>query len=74
MIQTKTLTSSAGKRERHLIIKVNDPTLTYSEQLAKVMDEYDLFISDHDCTMTPVFRRWFLSDSANPGAHAPGLG
>ncbi len=65
MIQTKTLTSSAGKRERHLIIKVDDPTLPFSVQLARVKEEYELFINDHDCTMTPVFRRWFLSDSAN---------
>ena len=68
MIKSKVITASGGKREAHAIITVDDPTLTFGRQLEEILTQYDEVKTALGSGMRPVFRRWFLSDSANQRA------
>ena len=65
MITTKIIEASGGKREAHTIITIDDPTLTYEQQLAGILMQYEEVKSSLGERMRPVFRRWFLSDAVN---------
>lgn len=65
MITTKTILASRGKRETHAIITIDDPTLTFEQQLNDILIQYEKTKSSLGKEMQPVFRRWFLSDAVN---------
>lgn len=65
MITTKTITASDGKREAHTIITIDNPTLTFEQQLHEILTQYEEAKESLGQTMRPVFRRWFLSDAVN---------
>lgn len=65
MITVKTIEASGGKREAHTIITIDNPTLTFERQLDEILSQYEEAKLSLGKEMRPVFRRWFLSDSAN---------
>lgn len=71
MITTKITTASGEKNEAHSIITVNDSTLGFEQQLAQIERQYAELKETLSDRMCPVFRRWFLSDSANQQASLP---
>ncbi len=71
MIKIKRFVTADMRREVHAIITVSDPTLSFHRQLEEVMDDYASLVRDAGGVMKPVFRRWFVSDSANQSAHLP---
>lgn len=71
MITTKTMRTSEGKREAHTIITVDDPTLTFENQLNEVLRQYEESKATLGQEMRPVFRRWFLSDAVNQQPFLP---
>jgi len=56
--------SAGGVAEFHYMIMVNDPALTFEQQLEAVLEAY---VSLMEGKM-PLFRRFFLSDPANQAA------
>ena len=64
-LKVKKFVCSSGLREAHIMICVENPTLTARQQLKAIYDEYRLFLREEADGLVPVFRRWFLSDSAN---------
>lgn len=71
MIERKDLVSSNGGRETHAIIKISDPTLTFSEQVNQIVADFHVLQTECGGNMHPVFCRWFLSDSANQAGLLP---
>mgnify|MGYP002525839675 FL=1 len=52
-------------REYHVMLHVDDATLTYSEQLEAILNAYNSLLEDELKGARSVFKRYFLSDSAN---------
>ena len=50
--------------EYHTIFHIDDPTLSYAEQLNTLITAYSNWLAEHE-GQTPLFRRFFLSDAAN---------
>lgn len=73
MITTRITKASGGKNEAHSIITVNDTTLGFEQQLAQIERQYAELKETLSDRMCPVFRRWFLSDSANRQASLPDM-
>lgn len=73
MITTKIIKASGGKNEAHSIITVKDTTLGFEQQLAQIERQYAELKETLSDRMCPVFRRWFLSDSANQKASLPDM-
>ena len=71
MITTKIIKAASEKCEAHSIITVNDPSLGFEQQLAQIERQYAELKETLSDRMCPVFRRWFLSDSANQQASLP---
>lgn len=71
MITTKIIKAASEKCEAHSIITVNDPSLGFERQLAQIERQYAELKETLSDRMCPVFRRWFLSDSANQQASLP---
>lgn len=71
MIQKKTLTARGGGRETHAIITVDDSSLSFKEQLESVRHQYHVLRDEEGERMRPMFKRWFLSDSANQASLLP---
>lgn len=71
MITTKITEASGGKREAHTIITIDDPTLTFENQLGEILRQYEVAKASLGPEMRPVFRRWFLSDSVNQQPSLP---
>lgn len=65
MIKVKNLVSATGGREIHAIITVDRSTLPFIGQLREVEHELSDYLKHHGDGMSPVFMRWFVSDSAN---------
>ncbi len=60
-----------GIAEHHLMITVSNPKLTFSDQLASVITTLNRVVSTLRTGTVPVFKRWFLSDSANQAFMLP---
>lgn len=73
MITTRIIKAASGKCEAHSIITVNDPSLGFERQLAEIERQYSELKGTLSESMCPVFRRWFLSDSANQQALLPDM-
>lgn len=71
MIQKKTLIARGGGRETHAIITVDDKAKDFKGQLRGIEEEYNRLLEEEGERMRPVFKRWFLSDSANQAALLP---
>ncbi|MDE6400624.1 MAG: hypothetical protein K2L68_07170 [Muribaculaceae bacterium] len=71
MIRTKILKASTGKREAHSMITIDNPTLPFLEQVEEISRQYDELLASLGDGMTPVFRRWFLSDAVNQQPSLP---
>lgn len=56
---------AGGVIEYHAMIHVSDPTLTYHEQVEALMETYDHLLKNNVKGGVAVFKRYFLSDSAN---------
>lgn len=54
-----------GVSEYHVIINVENPFLTFEEQLSALFSAYDNLLSDRLKGAVSVFKRYFLSDAAN---------
>ena len=52
-------------REYHVMLHVDDATLTYSEQLEAILNAYNSLLESELKGARSVFKRYFLSDSAN---------
>ncbi len=52
-------------REYHVMLHVDDATLTYSEQLEAILNAYNSLLEGELKGARSVFKRYFLSDSAN---------
>ena len=52
-------------REYHVMLHVDDATLTYSEQLEAILNAYNSLLEGELKGACSVFKRYFLSDSAN---------
>lgn len=55
--------------EYHLIVHVAKPSLPFTEQLEAVLNGYNEIITNHLSGATAVFKRYYLSDSANQASH-----
>lgn len=51
--------------EFHVMVRVNNPLLSFQEQLDAVLDAYQQLIGDRLKGAVAVFKRYFLSDAAN---------
>lgn len=71
MITTRIFEATGGKREAHVTITVDDPMLPFIGQLCEVLRQYEEVKDSLGYNMRPLFRRWFLSDSANQQALLP---
>ena len=71
ILNIKELVASSGQREAHIMITAADPCMTFAEQMQAVDAEYRRFLAEETDGLTPVFKRWFLSDSANQASMLP---
>lgn len=71
MIQKKELTARGGGREVHAIITVDDSRLSFAGQLGEIEAQTSRLYEEMGDRMRPVFKRWFLSDSANQASLLP---
>ena len=74
MITTRIIKAASEKCEAHSIITVEDPSIGFELQLAKIERQYAELKGTLSERMCPVFRRWFLSDAANQQALLPDMG
>lgn len=74
MITTRIIKAASGKCEAHSIITVEDPSIGFELQLAEIERQYAELKGTLSERMCPVFRRWFLSDTANQQALLPDMG
>ena len=58
-------TEAGGVKEYHVMLHVTDCTLTFQQQLDAILDAYQSVITNTLPGAVTVFKRFFLSDSAN---------
>ena len=58
-------TEAGGVKEYHVMLHVTDYTLTFQQQLDAILDAYQSVITNTLPGAVTVFKRFFLSDSAN---------
>ena len=58
-------TEAGGVKEYHVMLHVTDCTLTFQQQLDAILDAYQSVITNTLPGAVTVFKRYFLSDSAN---------
>ena len=63
--ELSSFTSSEQGNEHHLMIHINNPQLTYNNQLTDLLESYQSILKHELAGATPVFQRFFLSDIAN---------
>ena len=58
-------TEAGGVKEYHVILHVTDCTIPFQQQLDAILDAYQSVITNTLSGAVTVFKRYFLSDSAN---------
>ena len=62
-----------GVSEYHAILRVNNPRLTYAEQVDSLLKAYDCLIVGELKGAVAVFKRFFVSDAANQANYLQAL-
>ena len=63
--ELSSFTSSEQGNEHHLMIHINNPQLTYNNQLTDLLESYQSIPKHEQAGATPIFQRFFLRDIAN---------
>ena len=62
-----------GVSEYHVILRVTDPKLTYTEQVDSILKTYGELVKGELNGAVSVFKRFFLSDAANQADYLQAL-